>query len=744
MSKKNAVITGLTVLAGLASPITPAKETAASVLEEIIVTSQKREQSLQDVPVSVLALTGEELQATGSFNFEDYATKIPNLSFGAQSGGGMGRTTGRNIAIRGISGDSTSALYIDEIPLPEAIDLKIIDVSRVEVLRGPQGTLYGASSMGGALRIISNQPDLAGTSGQAGITLSSVDEGDENYRFDGAYNLPLVDDKLALRVAGFYDFQSGIYDRTVTDPASAGSEENVDDTDTFGVHVSLASSPTDNLMIIPKIIYQKVESDGFPWADADIDNFDQTRIHGVEEPLEDELIHTSLTVNYDLAWGQLISATSYVEREAQETEDFTEFAGFGFGLAPPPPSPIEAVTDFDKFVQEIRFASALGGPFQFVAGVYYSKEDSDTSNRTSTPGFEAYAANQFGLPIGTPVFGGTDLIFGSATAAETEEYAVFGEVSYDLNDAWTATIGLRYYDTSLELDYMADGIVNGGPSQFKEDLSEDGINPKVSLSYQHNEDVMVYATAAKGYRAGGFNTNAQGVSNFCAADLAALGLDASPDTFDEDSLWSYELGSKTTWADGRVRLNGALFFVKWDDLQQTVNLDCGFNVISNVGEAESRGFEMELTARPLEALNLSLGVGYTDATIIDAGGNPNASNGDRILEVPEWTFNGSAEYVWDLESGASLSLRADYQGATESFTDFDTSDPLRKRAKFNVFDLRLTYVTDRWQAAIFADNLNDERINFSDGVSLAAEVPGRPRIATNRPRTIGLSVKTFF
>lgn len=747
MSKYLGTIVGLTAAAGLAAPLSVSAAGSENlILEEILVTSQKREQNLQNVPISVSAMTGEDLDAVGAYNFEDYVTRVPNVTFGAKSGGSDGRTGGRNISIRGISGKNTTAMYIDEVPLPEAIDLKIIDVNRVEVLRGPQGTLYGASSMGGAMRIITNQPNLQETTGNARVTLSNVKEGDENYRLDGMFNVSIVEDTLAFRVAGFYDDQSGIYDRIITDPASAGKKENVDDTESYGFHAALGWQPTDRLNIVPKIIYQKIESDGFPWADADIDEFDQYRIHGVEEPFEDELKSYSLTINYDWDVGTLTSATSYVERDAHEVEDFTEFAGEpdAFGLMPPPPLPITAQDEFSKFVQELRFASSLEGSFQYVAGVFYSKEELDSFNFTYSPGFEAYAAEQYGAPPGTPVFGGTDLIFASAGVTEVEEYAVFGELTYDIGESWTALLGLRYYDTTVEDDLAADGIINGGPSTSKGEHAEDGVNPKLNVSYQANDDVMIYGTAAKGFRSGGTNGNSQGVASNCQAELAELGITGTPDTFDEDSLWSFELGSKATLADGRVRINGALFYVQWDDLQQNVILDCGFRVVSNVGEAESLGGEVEITARPVDAVNLTLGIGYVDATITDAGGNPAVEDGDRVLEVPEWTYSGSADYTWDLSSGAALILRGDFRGASESYTSFDTHDELRTRESFTVVDFRLTYVTERWQLAGFVDNASDERVNYSDGVSIAQEVPGRPRIATNRPRTVGFSVKADF
>lgn len=740
MSIRNAKLRYLTALGAVAMPmLASANEGSGLALEEVVVTAQKRTQSLQDVPVSVAAISAEVLKETGDFEFDEFATRIPNLSFGAK-GGGDGRG-GRNIAIRGISGVNTTAYYIDEIPLPESFDLKLIDVSRIEVLRGPQGTLYGASSMGGAVKVITNKPDTSEFTLETMVSVASVDKGGIDHHVETVINIPLAEDTSAIRLAAFYDFQSGVFDRIVTGPSNPGKTKDVDDESSYGMHASLLFMPTDNLTIAPKIMFQRTESDGFPWADVRPGNFDQLRGVGIDEPYDEKLLSASLSIEYDLDWAIFVSATSYVKQETQDTEDFSDFISFPpiFGLTSPFPGVIVSDGIFEKTVQEFRLSSQLDGPLQFVAGAYFSKEREPRHRETFSPGFENAVAIAGGAPPGTPIFPAGDLVFLSDVKTEIDEKAVFGEVSYDLTENLTATLGLRWYESDFTEVGFSDGLVPGGFTPGGGEVTEDGINPKANITYRLNEDVMIFANAAKGFRLGGVNP--RGITNFCPADLAALGLTSAPENYGEDELWSYEFGSKSTLADGRVRLNGSVFYTQWDELQQSIRLDCGFGFIENVGKAVSKGFEIDLESVITESLEVTAGIGYVNAEITDPGFNRSASKGSRVQEVPEWTFSASATYTWALENGNNLRLRGDYSGATESYTTFDENDPLRTRKKFNKFDLKLSYEMSKWTISAFVDNVSNERINYSDGVSAAAETPGRPRIATNRPRTVGMSIR---
>ena len=319
-------------------------------LQDVIVTANKKAQSLQSVPMAITALSPVQLRRSGAREFRDYATGIPNLAYGTQGSDGGGRYS-NEISIRGITGLNTTAMYLDETPLPESIDPNLIDITRVEVLKGPQGTLYGSATMGGAIKVVTNQPNPNQTEGSLGIGVSNVAEGDFNYGINGVINQPLSD-KLAFRASGYYDFESGVYDRVVNqnieiinavprftedfygDPIDAPSDgcpgcslenkENIDDTKNFGFNASLGFYPTKNISIIPKIIHQQEKGEGYDFAEVSVDNFTQNSNTGIDETFEDEWTHYSLGAEFKFGKGKLVSSTSYLDRFYTETEDVSD------------------------------------------------------------------------------------------------------------------------------------------------------------------------------------------------------------------------------------------------------------------------------------------------------------------------------------------------------------------------------------------------------------------------------------
>ena len=338
-----------------------------------------------------------------------------------------------------------------------------------------------------------------------------------------------------------------------------------------------------------------------------------------------------------------------------------------------------------------------------------------------------------------------DLIFVTSTITDTEEFAVFGELSYAFNDAWSVTAGGRYYDTSVAAVNTADGFANGGPTSFDEKQSEDGFNPKVSVQYEANENLNIYSSAAKGFRIGGVNGNVP--ASLCGAELAVLGVDPSnATTYDSDELWSYELGFKSTLADNRVTLNAAAFFIDWTDVQQLNRLACGFQFTDNAGEAESKGFEVEINAAPTDNLTITAGAGYTKAEITDAGGVAGVTVGDKIQGVPDWTVTSSVQYDFELNSNWGGVLRADanYYGESFSSNNEASAATQRLRDSWSTANIRLSAVNEKVEVTLFVDNVTDERANLADSRSIAAETPGRQRLVTNRPRTIGIEARMRF
>jgi len=414
--------------------------TDALQLESVTVTANKKAESIQDVPASITALTPTELRRMGAFEATDYFSSVPNLSLaatGGNTGSGFGDGhSGRNIAIRGISGTNTTAMYLDETPLAEFVDPRLFDIARVEVLRGPQGTLYGSSTMGGAVKVITNQPNVAQTEGSFEIGAGTVKEGDLDYNVQGVYNVPFSD-KAALRIGGFYDAKSGVFDRvkqthygTNADgagglpinspwttngialspiPGTTGAaleqteaiKENVDDRTTYGLNVSLGLYPSEKVSIVPKFIYQNHSQDGWEFADFRAGNFIQNRVAGIDETYDNEWWQASLSMDFDIGLGKLISSTSYTKLDQQDTEDTSERQTLG----PDPgsggdfpdglyaPEFIQRTGAYNRFVQELRLTSNTKTKFDYTVGLFYSNENNNADALQQRDGYFNFWSN---------------------------------------------------------------------------------------------------------------------------------------------------------------------------------------------------------------------------------------------------------------------------------------------------------------------------------------------------------------
>ncbi|MEH6610134.1 MAG: TonB-dependent receptor [Halioglobus sp.] len=748
----------------LSGPAAAQEESFA--LEEVLVTASKRTESLQDVGMSITALGSDDLQRMGAVELLDFAVRIPNLAMAYESDG---RFDSSSPSIRGVFGKDTTGFYIDDTPVNASMLPRVSDVERVEVLRGPQGSLYGARSMGGTIRMITKQPDLSEAGGQISANVSTVEDGDENYSVDGSYNIPIVEDVFALRVSGYYGQNSGIYDRVYQEswvrasdgaviPNSAPAfdeNENVDDESYWGGQVVANWQITDNLRFVPKVIMQQVEADGLPFADRDPEETTEVRFFDTEEDGTDEWYIASGTFFWDIDAGQFTSTTSYYDRETDEREEEASFLHNLFNTVieipvDPLESPLSTVEKYESVTHETRFTSSFDGPFQFTAGIFYSDGEFDHEYpRALQPGLGAEVDRVLEAPPGTgdEIFGlrGDDLIFVTTTLTETDEIAVFGELTWEFNEWLSITGGGRWYESEVTAVNQADGFANSGTSSYDDEQKEDGFNPKVLVEVVVNDDINVYASGAKGFRIGGINGNLP--SGLCGPELETLGINPQESvTYDSDELWSYEVGFKSSFNNNRVVLNGAAYFIDWTDVQQLNRLACGFQFTANAGEAESKGFEIELNAAITQGLTASLGVGYTDAEITDSGGTPGISDGDSIQGVPDWTVNGSVEYIFPFTGDWDGMLRADgnYYGDSFSSNNESSGENQRLREAWSAVNLRAGMLSERYEITLYVDNATDERANLADSRSIAAETPGRQRLVTNRPRTIGLEARLRF
>jgi len=686
--------------------------------DEIIVTAQKRSENIQDVPLSITAVTGETLERQGSVAFQDYASKIPNLAFNYASSSVFGSQT---IALRGIYGGDTTGFYLDETPLPQSVDTRIIDLERIEVLRGPQGTLYGARSMGGTVRLITAQPDTSRVMGMVHVSGAKVSEGDWDGSINGSINLPLGKN-LAARATAFYDTESGVFDRMPSSraPSTFAVKKNVDQRDRWGGSFALRIEGADgDLAITPRVLIQRQKLGGRPYADLSPSNFNQLRQFDNAEKADDAYELYSLAGSYNTGSGKLVSTTSFFRREFNDAEDISELAAPFFGL-PPTSSVTTSKTKFRAFSEELRFTSDFEGPFQLTLGGFYQR----------TRNIGAQAPITF-LPYIRDVFSQTNTLV-------TREIAAFAEGDLTLAPGLKAIAGVRYFDNKVDITSVQSGLITV-PGTFIGTQKENGINPKFGLQYEPNADVNLYATAAKGFRIGGANTFP---AAFCAAGLATLGIDpARSRTFNSDSLWSYELGVKTALADRRVRLNAAAFQIDWSDIQQVgVIPSCGFGFRYNAGKARSRGFELEGSARIGNGLTLTAGIGHTDAKITQSV-LASSPVGSRVQQVPRWTFSGAVQYDFDIGANQAF-INADFGYTSDALSRSNSEN--RLRPSYTVVGARAGLKLQDWELAIFAKNLLNEHANYADVIPLGAELPGRPRFATNRPRTIGAEIRYRF
>jgi outer membrane receptor protein involved in Fe transport len=798
MSSVKALLAGASILSFASAAVSAAAATpgGSEGLEEIVVTAQKRAQTEQSVPMSMTTFGAVALEQKSIRNFFDYATKVPNLAF-APTGDGVG--TARTVSIRGISGDNVTGFYIDDTPLPDSIDPRVLDVDHIEVLRGPQGTLYGGRSMGGTVRIITREPDLTRFSGSVHGGVSTTSRTDRpNYTADAVGNIPLLDNRVALRLSGFYDSEGGYFKRSYcTDPATAGVTcfplstsgrtvvNNIGAIDSYGGAASLTIKASDSVTVTPRVMMQRALYNGFPMADffstpqngigypvpsgpytlptaLTSSDFNQRRLFNIAEGGSDRWNLYSLTVRWNSGAGEFISSTAYFDRKVEETEDQSDFvwAAITSGACadpapfcnPPAPGPISEIKNYQRFVEEARFASNLEGPVQFVVGAFYS----DFHGRV--PFASLYPPSE--VPNLDNELGGQNnpdypnLIFAQDFHTDVQEPAVFGEVSYAVTPAFKVTGGLRWYKVKTTSYGFEEGLaVGGGPPLVSPKVadSESGVNPKVEAEYHLTPDQMVYALASKGFRPGGLvplvPPGTAGTPNDCVAALKEVNPNITLDdtrSFKSDSLWNYEVGTKTAWFDHRVTLNAAAFLIKWKDIQQQILLPCGFQYIANAGGAQSKGGELELRARATEQLQVSLGVGYQNAKITATGPASPQPVGSPVFQVPNWTSNASVSYETPVTSQWRLISGLDYSYMGSSFSGNNNPSSPRERPAYRLLDARVGLSNGSLELAVVGKNLTNEVANLGDNRSIAAEVPGRPRLFINTPRTVGIELRSSF
>jgi iron complex outermembrane recepter protein len=722
-----------------------APETAR--LEEILVTARKQSEPLQDVPISITALSAETLQRSGAESLADIARAVPGLNV-VSVGPGQNQ-----IIIRGVSssgGSPTVGYYIDDTPIQSngnlagsAMDPALLDLERVEVLRGPQGTLYGASSMGGTVKYVTHQPDLTAAQATVKSSLSDTDGGGFNYQVSSVMNEPLIAGIVALRAMTFYGHQDGYIDRYPIDPynyvesLNGPVTKNVNTDETYGLRVELKIKPSDSLSITPAIWIQRTNL-GAPFTfDDPPGNFDHPiQARDVDEPITDKLGLVSLTMEGDLQGVHLTSSTAYRDRWFDAFEDDSKVTYYFNSPVPQSyvyASPFENYFANHDFTEEIRGSGSVG-VIHAVMGLFYAHQDNYTfNNQPILPGYNA----AFGTPFGDQTF------FFGTDSNQIEQKALFGEINVDITQKLQGTLGARVFTIAQRDFTTGTGVFNGGYSASGASSKDSGTNPKFELSYKLSPDILTYATAAKGFREGGPISGFP--ANICNADLAALGLSAAPSSYSADTLWSYEIGAKTAWLDHRLTVNAGIYYIDWTNIQQLISLPtCGVAFTGNFGTASSEGGEFEIRYEPSSAVILTLGAAYNEAKLLSTVAGAQGQKGDTLENAPRWMGSASAEYHREFDGSTSGFARLDANTTSYQYNNFDPTSIYYKRAGYSLANVRVGSKREAWEGSLFMDNVLNKRAETALPLSYAIDLPSTRRVSLNRPRTVGLEVQYDF
>jgi iron complex outermembrane receptor protein len=730
-------------------------------LEEIVVTAEKRDSTVQKTPISMTAISEAEIQARGLEDFRSIAQETPGVSMKTS---GPGQTEFEMRGLDATGGFSpTVGFYIDDAPLTApaqaaqgkvVVDPDLYDLNRVEVLRGPQGTLYGAGSMGGTIKLVTNAPQLNTFSVSAQSKESGTDGGGFNYGGSAMMNLPITQDVAAIRFVGTYKYTSGWIDRVVLNPfpieTNGGltrgnvlaapvqaSYSDVNWEELEGGRVSLLLKLGDDLTIQAGLMHQKISTGGpFTIDDPPGNVLAHYQPFDIAEPLEDNFTLYTLTVKYHFDGVDLTSATAKWNRHDEQTQDISETIQSLLGLpsfyipegGAGPGSQEE--TDFsDQASEELRLASNGDGRFQWIGGLFFSDFNSNTTSLSNFAGLE-------------PIFGTSDLIAVGEPINVTQR-ALFGETSYKLTDQLKATVGLRYYSYSSTEETINSGIASiaGGPGTVLEfgRADDKGFNPKVNFAYTVNDDVLLYTTAAKGFRPGGPNSPvplsgpAQCLTG--PGNLQSLGLNAAPNQFNPDTVWSYEIGEKARALGNTFQINSDIYYESWNNVQQLVDPSCGFSFTANAGSATVYGSEIEIAASLSPSWTVTENVGLTHATFDDTVLATNTVKGQKLLDVPNVTENTSVIYSTPVSAAYNFNVRGTYTyvGPMQDITYVRNDLP-----GYSLVNARAGITSDRFSAFLFCDNVTNKVAILTNNVAQTVNIPSVNRWVTNQPRTIGV------
>ncbi len=780
------VLLATTALSGISA--VSAQPAGEGGLETVIVTAQKREENVQRVPMNVQVLSTEKLENLHLNDFTEFALYMPSVNYAVSGQGSSGGPGFSNITMRGIASDQngnhsgplpTVGVYLDEQPITTingTLDIPTFDVERVEALSGPQGTLYGASSEAGTIRIITNKPDPSEFSAGYRIEGNAVDHGSLGYVLYGFVNQPL-DDNVAIRIVAWNEHDAGYIDnvhRTRTYPTSgitidnAGRvKSNYNTVNKFGGRAALRIDLDDSWTVTPSFMGELEKTNGIFGFDSTIG--DLKIGHFLPDYTKDKWYQAALTVQGKIWDLDLMYAGAYMQRTIRSQADYTDYSYwydtlFGYGAyfydnAGNLVDPSQYIVGKDRFTKEsheIRVSSSKEDRLRFLAGAFYERQTHFILQDYKVVGDIADSISVTGWP---------DTIWLTDQKRIDRDYALFGEVSFDILPNLTLTGGLRYFkavnslagfygfaagfssNTGEAKCFLPYAIVDRGPcTNLRATVREEGETHRVNLTWQIDDNRMVYATYSTGFRPGGINRRTD-ICEVINGELKCVG------PYSSDSLDNYEIGWKTSWDDNRLRFNGDIFWDRWNNFQFPFLGPNSVTIIKNVGQATSKGVEAEISWLPIDNLTLSGSGAYTEATLStdycggDCGVNPvQAPEGTQLPITPKWKLNATARYQWYMgdflghaqgsvvhESGRWVDLR------------FLERNLLGKAKAFTTFDFTLGVDKDNWTVELALLNAFDERAQLGRYAECTPGTCGfETYILSDRPRTIALSFAQKF
>lgn len=797
---RHVLLAGIAALAVAAPAAAQDQPDEEGVGNEIIVTATKRNETIQDVPFSIAALTAADIQKTGSTSLEDVARNVAGLTV-QNLGPGQSQVSVRGVSAGQIVRDQPGVkeqvgVYLDESVISLSLftpDFDLFDLNRVETLRGPQGTLFGSGSVGGTVRYITNQPKLGRTEGTIEAGANVLAGGDWGYNLKGAINLPMGE-KLALRAVAYGEHFAGFVD--AIGPAAG---KNINDGERYGGRISLLIEPTEGFRLTPRVVYQDIKTNGFNRGEkynlyyntliSPTNVFpERTQYLKLREQFRDKTTLADLTIEADFTDSvRLTTVTSYINRDILVSRDASALTGsvsaspFAAALGMNPlainlPSNLRDTTKLEQWAQEVRVGSTGSNAFQWVLGGFYSFVDRKYEQRLPTPGYDAYVDAALGAGTSLGASNGFPLNspYNADLPYKIEQFAVFGEASYKIG-ALKLTAGGRYYDFNERRDFVSGGVFSNGDTFLGDKTKSNGFSPRFIASYDVNDDVTVNLQASKGFRLGGVNDPLNiPLCSGGAGGPDALTFGGHP-TYKDETLWNYEGGVKAKL--GGVTFNAAVFYNDIKNLQVTADAgSCSSRVVFNVPKAHSEGVEVEISTRPMGGLELSLNGSYINSKLdssVTASDNVTViagmRRGNRLPTVPKFQMAATASYTAAVSDGLDWTTTASFQhvgdrytqpgdqeAGSGSFTNSIWYNPAANTfgtgaynfgsyllPSYNLVNLSTGLKWDNGlSATLYVTNLFDQ----TPLMSLDRERGGRARLGYNigNPRKIGITLRKDF